>query len=457
MTLASVQEYDPERVSESRDNAVVVGAGLAGLLAARVLADRFRKVVVVERGPLPEDPIPRRGVPQGNHIHALLRAGRSTIEDLFPGYSEQLLSAGAVRLDMNSDLRHFENGDFVADGPSKLPNYYATRPLIEHTLRNRVVDLDQVEIRSNCQFVEYTTDEDVSAVTGIIIRDAQGDRVDLPADVVVDATGRTSKTPRWLDHNGFTSPPVDEVEIDVAYSTVVCNRPPDDQRALVVVPTESVNRGVGVFPVENGRWLMTYFGMADDQPPTDPDELREYSSSLPGPDPIAYLDTQPLFSEGIDHYLFPSNLRRRYEELTRFPDGLLVVGDAIASFNPIYGQGMSVAALEALLLHHSLTSDHPGSLAHHFFERVEQVVSVAWLMAVGADFSYPHTTGPKPRGTEFFNWYVDRLTTKAHSDGSLRETYYRVINMEYPPTALFRPRTVWRAFNPFDVCNRDLG
>ncbi len=449
MTLASVPDYDPERLSASRDRAVVIGGSMAGLLAARVLADGFREVTVIERDPLPDTPAPRRGVPQGNHIHALLRAGRSTIEDLFPGYGDQLLSAGAVQLDMDSDVLHFECGDFVADGPTGLPNYYATRPLIEHTLRQRVLDLDRVEIRSNCQFLEFVTGERASTVTGTTVRDGGGNRVDIAADLVVDATGRTSKTPAWLEENGFPRPPVDEVTIDVAYSTVLSNRPPDDRRALVVVPSASVKRGVGVFPVEDDHWLMTYFGMADDQPPTDPDALRDFSSSLPGPDPIELLESQPLFSEGVDHYPFPSNRRRRYEDLDRFPNGLLVFGDAIASFNPIYGQGMSVAALEALLLHHTLASDDFGSLAQRFFERVEQVVDVAWSMAVGADVSYPHTTGPKPLGIDFFNWYVTRLTKKAHSDGALREKYYRVINMEYPPTVLLRPDVVWRVLKPF--------
>lgn len=449
MTLASLPQYDSKRIVESRDRAVVVGASIAGLLSARVLADIFQTVIVVERDPLPDEPIPRRGVPQGSHIHALLRAGRTTIEDLFPGYGEELLSAGAVELDMDSDVLHFENGDFVADGPSQLPNYYATRPLIEHTLRQRVLDLESVEIRTNCQFIDFTTDEGASTITGTSIREGRGDRVDIAADLVVDATGRTSKTPNWLDNNGFSSPPVDEVKIDVAYSSVISKRPPDDNRALVVVPSESIPRGVGVFPVEHDHWLLTYFGMADDQPPTDAAELRDFSSNLPGPDPISFFETQPLFSDGVDRYPFPSNLRRRYETLDRFPDGLLVTGDAIASFNPIYGQGMSVAALEALLLHHSLASDHQDSLARRFFERVEQVVDVAWRMAVGADFSYPHTTGPKPRGTEFFNWYMNRLTTKAHSDGSLREAYYRVINMEHPPTCLFHPSTIWRVLKPF--------
>ena len=449
MTLDSAPAYDPERLPEPAGYAVVIGGSVAGLLAARVLADRFRVVTVFERDSLPDDPTPRRGVPQGHHIHALLRAGRSTIEALFPGFGDELSSAGAVELDMASDLHHFERGDFVADGPARLPTYYATRPLIEQVLRRRLTELASVKLRTNCQFVEFLADEDGSTVTGVAVRDGGGDRVQKSADLVVDATGRTSKTSSWLERSGYARPPVDEVKIEVAYSTVRAERPPDDRRALVVVPSESVKRGVGVFPIESDRWLLTYFGMADEQPPTSPDALQEYSSSLPGPDPIEFLGTTPRFSDGIEHYPFPSNRRRRYEDLDRFPDGLVVIGDAIASFNPIYGQGMSVAALEALHLHEVLAAEDHERVGRRFFARAKAVVDVAWSMAVAADFSYPHTTGPKPRGTDILNRYVARLTEKAHSDGHLRDRYYRVMNMEYAPTVLFRPEVLWRVLKPF--------
>ena len=449
MTLSTVPRYERDQLSELGDRAVVVGGSIAGLLTARVLADGFRDVVVVERDPIPTEPTPRRGVPQGNHIHALLRAGRATIEDLFPGYGEQLLSAGGVQIDMGSDVLHYEDGDFVADSPTRLPTYYATRPLIEYVVWQRVLELDSVTVRSQCQCVEYSIDGPTPTVDGVTLRDDDGEYVDISTDLVVDATGRTSTTPTWLDDAGFRAPPADEVRIDMAYSTVFSERPPDDRRALIVPPAEDTTRGVGVFPVEDGRWLLTYFGMHGDHPPTTPRELREFSSNLPGPDPVELFDTEPTFSDDIVHYPFPSNRRYRYEELERFPDGLVVIGDAIASFNPIYGQGMSVAALEALVLHHVLATDASEGLPLRFFDRVESVVDVAWSMAVGADFQYSETTGPKPRGTDFFNWYLSRLTHEAHSDGSLRETYYRVINMEYPPRALVRPAVLWRVLNPF--------
>ena len=160
------------------------------------------------------------------------------------------------------------------------------------------------------------------------------------------------------------------------------------------------------------------------------------------------LDEHPQVSGGIAHYPFPSNRRHRYEDLDRFPAGSVVVGDAIASFNPIYGRGMSVAALEALVLHHTLASDDRGNLAVRFSERAEKVVDIAWLMAVGADFGFPETTGPKPRGTDLFGRYLSRLTRKARTDGELREALFRVIMTEVPPTTLLRPGVAWKVLRP---------
>ena len=176
--------------------------------------------------------------------------------------------------------------------------------------------------------------------------------------------------------------------------------------------------------------------------------FREFAATLPIPDLKRLLDTDPQTSEDVQYYPFASNQRRYYEDVERFPDGLVVLGDAIASFNPIYGQGMSVATLEALALHHALGSGGSEELASRYFERAAEVIDVAWTMAIGADFQFPQTTGPKPRGTDLFARYLSRLTRKAHTNGELRDALFRVITMERPPTTLLRPGTVARVLEP---------
>lgn len=447
MTLATVPPYDPGRITERSGHAVVVGASMAGLLAARVLCDRFERVTLLERDTLPEEAVPRSGVPQGRHIHAMQRAGQATLEALFPGYSEAVTDAGGLVLDLASDFEIHQAGGVLADGPTPIPQYNASRPLFEQVTRRRVAELDGVTVLEGCHVREYLLDDRASAVEGVSVRTRDGDR-EIAAELVVDATGRTSRTPRWLADNGYGAPPVEEVSIDLAYSTVLLERPPGARRAFLVLPDAPRTRGAAVFPIENGRWLVSLAGMHGDHPPTDREGLREFAAGLPVPEVGRVLEEHATVSGEVRRYPFPSSVRRRYEDLDRFPDGLVVVGDAVASLNPIYGQGMSVAALEAVQLHHSLAEVSPAELPGDFFERAARVVDDAWSLAVGSDFDFPRTTGPRPLGTALVNGYVARLLRRAHTDGRLTDAFLRVVAMENRPTSLFRPGVAWRVARP---------
>jgi len=447
MTLDKVTRYDSDRVDERGERAVVLGGSMAGLLAARVLSDAYREVTVVERDPLSGEPSARRGVPQGHHVHVLLEAGRAIISDLFPGYGEDLIRAGGLIIDVGDELRHYERGGFLAQPATRMEMYCASRPCIEAVVRDRLLSFDGVELRSSCQFTEYLTDSNASAVEGVRVRDG-GEEAELPADLVVDATGRTSRTPTWLADHGYESPTTDEVRVDVEYSSVRLERPREDRRMIFVPQSAPRTTGGAAFPVEGGEWLVTLGGMHDSDPPAEADAFREYAAGLPIDGIAELLREYEAVSDGVDQYPFPSNRRQRYEDLDRFPDGLVVIGDAIASFNPIYGQGMSVAALESMQLHETLAATDSGPLGPQFFEAAEEVVDIAWSMAVGADMEFNATTGPEPRGATLFNRYLSRLIRQAHTDGRLSEAFYRVVGMETAPTALLQPRTVWRTIRP---------
>ncbi|WP_254767423.1 FAD-dependent oxidoreductase [Salinilacihabitans rarus] len=448
MTLATVPRYDGDREVEGGERAVVIGASMAGLLAARVLADAFDEVTVVDRDPLPDEPIARRGVPQAEHIHVLLEGGRATLEDLFPGYGEELLAAGGLVIDNARDVGFYSEGDFLAEGPRRIPLYCATRPLYERLVRRRVAALDGVHLRQGCRFRTYRVDDAGTTVEGAAVTDEEGGTEDLAADLVVDATGRASRTPARLEKRGYPSPAVDEVSIDLAYGTTLVERPADDRRAFLVTAFPPHTRGGAALPVEGDRWMVTLFGLHGDHPPRDPAGFREFAAGLPTPELSHLLDEQPRATEEITGYRFPASRRYRYEDLERFPEGLVVVGDAIASFNPIYGQGMSVAAFEALELHHALAAGGRDALARRFFERAAETVDAAWNMAVGGDHRFPRTVGPKPRGTDLANRYFSRLLRTAHADGVLADAFFRVLLMERPASSLLRPRIAWRVFAP---------
>jgi len=443
--------YDGNRVSRVGGHAVVIGASLAGLLAGRVLADGFRTVTIIDRDPLPDEAVARRSVPQADHVHVMLEPGRVILEDLFPGYGEELLSAGGLTIDAAADLQYHQRGDFLAEGPHRLPMYCASRPLFERIVRRRIAERDDVTLRPECQFTEYDFDGSASRIEGIRITDSDGRNETLAADVVVDATGRTSRTPAWLERHHFAPPVEEEVTVDLAYSTVVLERPSADRRAFMVVPSSPSTRGGTAIPVEDDRWIVTLFGLHGDHSPTDAAGIETFARRLPTQDIYRLLETHEWVSDGARQYPFPSSRRRRYEDLHRFPDGLLVTGDAIASFNPIYGQGMSVTALEAIQLYHALATGGLADLPSRFFDRVGEVVDTVWRMAVGADFEFADTAGPKPLGTDLLNRYLERVIETAHTDAHVSDRFARILRLEESPTTLFAPSVLWRVLAPTEV------
>ena len=444
MTLASVPRYDPGNRSPVGEHAIVIGASMAGLVAGRILSDWFDRVTVIERDTLPDEPAIRRGVPQARHPHVLLEAGRSTIEDLFPGFGETLISNGGLLIDVCSDIDYFDQGGFLADGPNRLPMYTASRPLFEFAVRRHLQDMTSVEISDGCQFTGYLTDDDVTEVNGVCVRDTADRSTELAADLVVDATGRASRTPTWLERNGFDGFEIDWVNIDVVYSTVIIDRPADDRRVIFVGPDPPRSRGGVAIPIEDERWLVVMIGINGDHPPSNPGGFVDYAESLPVKEFDRILTERKWLSDEIHQYPFPSSIRNRFEQLDRFPTGLAIIGDAIASYNPIHGQGMSVAALEGLALHRSLANGGLTDLGTRYFDRVHPIVDVAWLMSVGADSRFDGTDGPIPRGAGVFTRYLSRYIRAAHSDGVLAERFYRVINMERHPLSLVHPRALWR-------------
>lgn len=448
MTLEAIDRYDPDRVAAVGDRAVVLGGSVAGLCAARVLADAFEEVVVLERDSFPNEPVARDGAPQSSQPHVMLEGGRATLEDLFPGFSEDVMAEGGLRIDASTDLQEYNGGGYLSDPPSRLPTYCASRPLFEQVARRHIQAVEGVDLQGGQQFLDYVTDDSASAVTGVHYRDDSNEGRTLSADLVVDATGRTSKTPTWLSDHGYDSPRVDEVTIDMTYSTVRVRRPPTDRGMVLVAPDPPRTRGGAMIPVEGDRWEVILQGVHGDTPPTERTKLVEFAESLPVSDVAECLRSQAWLCEQAQQYPYPASRRYRYESVQTFPDGLVITGDALASFNPIYGQGMSVAALDAVLLHHALATEGLDGLAARFFDRATTLLDGVWRTVVGGDFAFAETTGPKPRGTDLANWYMKQLIERAQTDPLVSETFARMTRLEKPPSALLRPRIAWRVLRP---------
>ena len=430
--------------------AVVIGGSMAGLLSARVLADYFTTVTVIERDEPSETPEPRRGVPQGRHAHGLLLRGQDTVCRLFPGMREELLAAGATPVNMGRDVKWFHFGVWKCRYHSALDFISASRPLIEWTIAERVRRLPNVQLMHgwSVESVIY----DGHRVSGVRMhrRDAREVGERLNADLVIDASGRGSQIPQQLRSLGFERPAESAVRIDVGYSTCVFRTPATqrDWKALYVVAQPPDKRGGLILPMEGNRWMCTLVGMHGDHPPTDLAGYLAFAKSLPVPDLYEALRTAEPLLEPV-RYGFSAGLRRHYEKLQRFPAGLLVTGDALCSFNPIYGQGMSAAsmyadALASCLQERVAVGSSPADLWRTFFREAARAADRPWQLATGEDFRYRETTGARGRALWFLHWYTSKVHQAASVSPQVTERFYEVMHLLKAPAAMFTPAIVWQ-------------
>jgi 2-polyprenyl-6-methoxyphenol hydroxylase-like FAD-dependent oxidoreductase len=413
---------------------------MAGLLAARVLAGRYRQVTLVERDPLGASIENRRGVPQGRHTHGLLSGGREALEKLFPGITAEWLAAGAVPGDIIGESRWFLEGGYHCRFDSGLTGLLVSRPLLESVVRERVRALPNLAFRDRQSIGGLLASADKSRITGVALAQES-----LLADVVVDTSGRGSQSPRWLEEFGYPRPAEERVEVDVRYTTRLFRRLPGDlggDVAVVIPPTPTGKRGGVALAQECGRWTVTLVSHFSAGAPADLQGFIEFSRTLPAPDVYELVRAAEPLGEAAA-YQFPASVRRRYERLGRFPSGYLVMGDALSSFNPIYGQGMSVAALEALELDAALAPGENG-LARRFFARAAKVIDTPWSIAVGNDLRMPETTGVRTLPVRIVNAYLGQLHQAAHHDPAVALAFHRVSNLLAPPRSVLDPRVAWR-------------
>ena len=424
------------------ERAVVLGASMAGLLAAQVLADGYGQVTVIDRDELPEASTHRRGVPHGRHLHALAARGQQALEELFCGLTAELVADGVPAGDMLADTRLFFSGHRLRRAPTGLGLLCASRPVLEGRVRARVRALPNVRFVDRCDVVGLATTPDRRRVTGArLLRRADGSAEEvLGADLVVDATGRGSRTPTWLHALGYARPDEEQVRVGLGYATRIYRLPPDalgGDLAVLQAATPRYPRAGALQLLEDDRGMVTLAGILGDHPPTDPGGFLDFARSLRFPDIYqAVRDAEPL--DDPVAFRFPASVRHRYEKLDRFPDGLLVMGDAVCSFNPIYGQGMSVAALEALALRRHLergTAPRP----RRWFRELARVVDVPWDIAAGGDLVFPGVQGRRTAKVRLISAYIARLHAAAAHDADLAGAFLRVAGLVAPPGSLLRP------------------
>jgi 2-polyprenyl-6-methoxyphenol hydroxylase-like FAD-dependent oxidoreductase len=415
------------------------------LLAARVLSEQYARVTILERDALGEGREPRRGVPQGRHAHGLLASGARALQRLFPGFFDDVVAAGGKISDVATDCLWHNFGGFLNTGPSDLEGFLISRPTMEALIRRRVRALPNVTLLDLRDALGLAHEN--GRVVGVTHKAAatQEAAETTRADLVVDASGRGGRALFWLEDLGYPTPAEERVEVEIAYTTRQFRRRPGDLdgKEVVLIAANPANwRPAAMLPTEDGRWTVTLAGYFGDRAPEDLEGFRAFARSLPTPEIFDVIAEAEPIGEAAT-YAFKASQRRRYEKLKAFPEGYLVFGDGLASFNPVYGQGMSVAAAEALALQACL-AEGVQNLSRRFFAAAATVIDTPWSIAVGADLAHPRVKGPRPAAVRFVNWYMEKLYRAGQSDARVAQAFLDVANLVAPPTALFHPAMVGR-------------
>jgi 2-polyprenyl-6-methoxyphenol hydroxylase-like FAD-dependent oxidoreductase len=434
--------------------AVVIGAGMAGLTAAGALADCFDQVVVLERDILPSEAAYRAGTPQARHVHALLLSGQRALSELFPGFEQDLARAGAVPLRVGLDVRMERPGyDPFPQRDLGWFNYAVSRPTIERIVRKRVESRANTTLRQRCRVVEVLASPNGEAVSGVRYKNGSGASETIAADLVVDASGRGALTLALLQSIGRPLPEETTIGIDLGYATCVFAIPDDastDWKGVMTFGQAPQNsRGGLMLPLEGNRWMATIGGRHGDVPSGDAEGFLTYARALRTPTIYNAINHAKRL-DGVARYGFPESVRRHFEKLDVFPCGLLPIGDAICRFNPVYGQGMSVAALEACLLQTLFEKlgekGNPiATLAPTFFAEVQTLIETPWSVAA-LDFAFPETRGQRPADFETTLKFGIALTKLAAEDPAVHKLTAEVQNLLKPRSVYRDPALVQRVF-----------
>ncbi|MEU5808553.1 FAD-dependent monooxygenase [Streptomyces sp. NPDC047718] len=436
-------------------HAVVIGGSMAGLLAAAVLAEHA-KVTIIDADTLPDSPAPRRGLPQARHVHVMWSGGARAIEKILPGITRAWTAAGAIRRSLPTDLVTKTAQGWIPRCGEKQFNISCSRDLLDAVVRARVTGLSGVTTlqQSRVRALEGTA----ARVTGVRVDTPGQEGLLVTADLVVDASGRGSRARAWLQQLGVGGIRQAQVDSGLVYATRIFEAPPGaHEMGFPIVNVQSDPRvpvpgqTATIVPVENGQWQVTLSGTRGGQPTGDPDRFIPFAEGVR--DPIVgelLKGRKPLTDVAVTQ---GTANRRVYFEKADLPDGFFAVGDSVATFNPLYGQGMTVAAQGLLAVRALLRTK---GIAHPSFGREAQralapMVATAWELATSQDILYPGATGMRPRaGVGLLNAYVNRLMTGATTREALTAAFLQVITMSSPPTYWLRPSVVWQVLRASD-------
>jgi 2-polyprenyl-6-methoxyphenol hydroxylase-like FAD-dependent oxidoreductase len=436
--------------------AIVVGAGMGGLAAAGALVDYFEHVIVFERDRLPSEAAHRAGTPQARHVHVLLAGGQCAFESLFPGVTTELVKAGAVPIRMAVDTRSELAGyDPFPQRDLGWDNFSMSRPLAEYVVRKELAKRTNVALREHCRVAALAVGgANGGAVSGVRLAEDNGEGEVVTADVVVDASGSGALTLAVLQSTGIAAPAETRIGVDLAYATAVfsiADDAPGDWKGVFTFPNPPTgSRGALMMPIEGSRWILSLGGAHGDTPPGNLDGFLAFAEQLRTATIYRAIKRAKPMTE-VGRFAFPESVRRHFERMDFFPRGLITLGDALCRFNPIYGQGMSVAAQEACILRdllaaHTAARDPLEGLPQAFFTAIQEVIDTPWVTAAVQDFAYPQTRGERPPDIENTLKLAAAVNRAAARDANVHKLAVEVRQLLKPRSAYRDPAFVAQVY-----------
>ncbi|MEM6754951.1 MAG: monooxygenase [Cyanobacteria bacterium P01_C01_bin.38] len=433
-----------------KDKAVVIGGSIAGLLAARVLAESFESVTIIESDKLPLEPDKRKGVPQSVQPHVLFTKGYRILEELFPGIGEDLSAAGALSIDWAREFYVYIQGKWTLNctQPSDIVSFTCSRPLLEWVIRKRLQNYPQVQFLEQHRVIGFLTDSNRSQITGLqltpLAKNTEDRYKEFTASLVVDAGGRRSNSPQWLKDLGFKAPPETVINPHLGYATRRYKKPDDftdNWKVMLISQEPPDDKRLGYLAsIEGDELIATLGGYGGDFPALDNKGFLEFASSLPSNKFYETIKNAEPVSPIYAHRA-TANRQRHYEQID-LPDGFVTLGDAVCALCPVYGQGMTVSALSAMVLKDWLAKDK--LIPRNFQKSLAKSNNYHWMVATASDSRFPTTSGRRnpSKVSKLLGWYNQRLMQTINQDADLYTLFIEISHLLKSPLALYHPRVL---------------
>lgn len=431
-----------------RDKAIVIGGSIAGKLAAKALSDFFEEVVILEAGEQWGEESVRKRVPQSNHIHVLLATGAEELEKLFPNIQNKLIELGSITNNVTQDTKWYQFGELKHRFKGDVNMIQQSRLMLEQHIQYRTEAVSNIIIQNGKIVEKLIMDNQRVKVCGITVKCLEtGIQEDMYADIVVDASGFNSKNTSWLQEYKINVKE-EKVKIDLSYSTRMFRLKENyciDGKVIYVTPKlPEIPYGALIQKIEKDQYFLTYIGYANERLPKNEKGFYDFSKKMALPDILEFLQNAEAISD-INMYKVSYQVRRQFEKTKNMPAGFLVIGDAHTRFDPIYGQGMTIAAMEAMELQRCLQQSNriDKKFTQIFYARIAKIVEIPWEMTTTEIFRHPELRGDLSLKQKFQQWYTKKVYETATNNEEVYSRFARVVHLLCKPTHLFHPKVLF--------------